>query len=516
MQDRIGSWRITFADAVPRDALASLFDSRGLAPADAERIKSSPVREVLQVALADDCRVFVKRYRARGALDALRALAGGSRAQQEFRNLKRACAMGLPTVEPLCCAEQRRGGVPTESVLVTRALADARVLGDLLPELGAGARAALLRRLGGVARRLHDSGLWHRDFHLGNVLCTPSDDPEPVLVDLQKLRWLRVSLPLRLRVRDLSGLASGLNAADGAILLECYARAAAPELDLAALHSRLAADVERRAARRLRSRGRRCVVHSSGFRVEQGLSHALFRRADVEPSAVRAAIDVHRRGGGVLTRVDDVAGGPPAGAPPDPFARGHGGAEPGAPARAAVHVRELRERGLTLRGRGMRAWRAAHAVLLRGFDTPAPLALLEQRRLGFVRRSWLLTRCEDELRPLAEALKNSGDPPALTRAAARLLGRMHAAGLEYRVQPADRLLARADGGRVLLSALEDLLVSTPSRVAKRSVDLAQLARTIREQRPELASELQELLSDYRDGSEAADSAWRALSASNSS
>lgn len=516
MQERIGSWRITFAAHAPRESLASLFDFAGLAPADAERIKSSPVREVHRVGLADDVQVFVKRYRARGALDALRALAGGSRARQEFRNLLRTHELGIAAVEPLCCAEQRRGGVPTESVLVTRALAESRVLGDEFLKLEPAAFAAIMRRLGAVVRDLHEHGLWHRDLHLGNVLFVPSDDPQPVLVDLQKMFALRARLPGRLRVRDLSGLVAGIEPAPGLALLEGYAHAAEPAIDLAALETDIRGDVARRTAHRLRSRGRRCVVHSSGFRVEQGLWRAVFRRADVQPSALRAAIEAHGRSDTDATRLDDVAGGPPAGPVTDPYARGHGGVEPGAPARGPVIVREFHEHGPALRGRGMRAWRAAHAVLLRGFDTPAPLALVEERQIGLVRRAWLLTRCEDDVRPLRAALAQSPDPAKPARAAARLLGRMHAAGLEYRVLRADSLLAASDGSRVLLSGLHELSVSSPSGVPRRSADLALLGRTIAEQRPELAEEIAELLSDYRDGSEAAESAWRALPDSSSS
>ena len=309
---------------------------------------------------------------------------------------------------------------------------------------------------------------------------------------------------------------SGIEPAAGSALLEGYARAAEPAIDLAALETRIGVDVARRAARRLRSRGRRCVVHSSGFRVEQGLSRAVFRRADVEPSALRAALEAHRRGGADTTRIDDVAGGPPAGPVPDPYARGHGGVEPGAPARGPISVRELREHGPALHGRGMRAWRTAHAVLLRGFDTPAPLALVQERNLGLVRRAWLLTRCEDGLLPLPAALSDSADPSKLARAAARLLGRMHAAGLEYRVLRSDSLLAATDGSRLLLSGLEELIVSSPSGVTRRSADLVELAHTVAEQRPELADEIGELLSDYRDGSEAAESAWLALETSSSS
>ena len=49
---------------------------------------------------------------------------------------------------------------------------------------------------------------------------------------------------------------------------------------------------------------------------------------------------------------------------------------------------------LVRRHPGMSAWRDSHARLLRGESVPAPLALLEERRLGLVLRSYFVSRWE--------------------------------------------------------------------------------------------------------------------------
>jgi hypothetical protein len=58
----------------------------------------------------------------------------------------------------------------------------------------------------------------------------------------------------------------------------------------------------------------------------------------------------------------------------------------------------------------MRAWRGAHALLLRDFDTPAPLALVEERPAGRVLRSWYLTRWEEQ-----DEVAGSAADPTLSR-----------------------------------------------------------------------------------------------------
>ncbi|MEN8185039.1 MAG: hypothetical protein ABFS46_21155, partial [Myxococcota bacterium] len=227
----------------------------------------------------------------------------------------------------------------------------------------------------------------------------------------------------------------------------------------------------RRARSRLRSRGRRCVQVSTGFRIERHGRLRVYRRADIEASALLAVLPdsrearVSRAARPRVTRIPGVVGGPPAGPPPDAFARGQGRPEPGAPAQGPVAVRELSESlggrlcRLEPRRRGRAAWRRAHAALLRGIETPAPLALLEERRLGRVVRSHLVVRWDDRARCLGAALAVGGEREigAIVSAAGRFLARLHGAGLVHRGLALDRLLLRPDppegGGEASLAFL---------------------------------------------------------------
>jgi tRNA A-37 threonylcarbamoyl transferase component Bud32 len=67
----------------------------------------------------------------------------------------------------------------------------------------------VLEEIGRLARRLHDSGLRHRDLSVGNLIVRPGAPGEPPtlsLLDLNRAR-LGVRLNLPARMREFSRLA---------------------------------------------------------------------------------------------------------------------------------------------------------------------------------------------------------------------------------------------------------------------------------------------------------------------
>lgn len=465
MWQQFGSWRVQLADGAPRDAVSKLLASIDAGGVDGqESVRRGRSRHVFRTTLGDGTRVYVKHQSPRGWRDALRALLFGSPPHQEFRNLERLGALGLPVIQALCCAESRRGG---GAVLVTRAGAAKGTLREIAPGLDEAALLELGRELGRVVRRLHDHGFWHRDLHVGNVLVAGST---PVLVDVQKVRWLRVPVPMFLRVTDLVRLHRGLSAAGrepvAAELAVAYAADGARPLDLAELRARLRRAIPRRARLRLRSRGQRCVTRSSGFRLERADGgRFVYRRADIALADVLSALERHRSGGVPGSRVDDVPGGPPAEPPARLARRGWGAVEPGVEAPSPVGVREMRGRA------GLRAWRAAHAALLRGIETPVPLALVEQRALARASRAWLVTRWDARLSRLDTG---GAAPEARIAALGRFLARLHAAGVTLASLDFEQLRFTPGDAVVVLDPAA-LRYSRSATAARRTADRARLA-----------------------------------------
>lgn len=453
------------ADAI-EPVLAAI--ARGETPDGAEPVKRSRAREVLRLRLADGSEVFVKWSRRE------RLRWRRSSAASEYRNLRRVRAAGIPAVEPLALAE-RGAGLRRDALLMTRAASGAAPLAEALREVDAAGQRALLGAAAALARRLHEARLWHRDLHVGNLLHAGG---ELLLVDLQKLIALPVPLPEALRARDLVWLVSdgrlGL-AASPREIASAYVAAApgGPERErFAALLARASV----RAARvRLASRERRCVVPSTGFRIEWRGPRRVLRRADVTTSAALDAAAAAR--GSDPQRLPAFHGGPPPGPAREPFERGQGAREPDAPATGPAGLRSFPAglgvaQPLALAHPGMRAWRLAHALLLRGLDTPAPLALVESWRFGVVSRSVLITRCADDAVELEKGL--AGDA-AGARAAGAALARLHANGAEL---AGAALRLHAESRTLVALAPEGARLHAAFAPARAERDLERIARAL--------------------------------------
>jgi Lipopolysaccharide kinase (Kdo/WaaP) family len=454
--------------------------ARGEEPAGAVVVKRSRARQVLRLRLADGSDAYLKRS-VRERPRWLR-----SDAAREYRSLRRVRAAGIAAVEPLAVAERRARG-RREALLLTRAAPGATPVAEVLIGLDAAARQALLRSAAALARRLHEARLWHRDLHVGNLLLAGG---ELMLVDLQKLIALPAPLPAALRASDLVWLVSDGRLGTAASPREiagayCEATPGGPEPERFARS--LAHATVRAARERLASREQRCVVASTGFRIESRGAQRVLRRADVTTSAALAAAET---AADPPRRVETFAGGPPPGPAADAFGRGQGAPETAAPAEAPACLRGFGpglgvRTPLALVHPGLRAWRLAHALLLRGLDTPAPLALVETWRLGWVARSLLITRCVDDALELAKALP--GDLER-ARAVGAELARLHALGVELarselHVRSPASLVALAPEGARLHRTL------APARALR---DLDALVRTL------ARAEREALLAGYRE------------------
>lgn len=151
---------------------------------------------------------------------------GNTRAERALRVARHLLANGIDTPEPLGIEV-----TPTESVLVVRKLEGSVQIRAFFLRRDDPAREALAMRatfeevlvaLARCARRLHDAGVFFRDFTDGNLLVTDeAAGPRLWLVDLDRARIRRTPLATFTRLRDLSR--PGLTRAeDRRRLLEAY------------------------------------------------------------------------------------------------------------------------------------------------------------------------------------------------------------------------------------------------------------------------------------------------------
>lgn len=166
----------------------------------------------------------VKQFRHQTLLARFRRWRRGSKGSRCWAVAQRLRAMGVGTPAPILWAESARLDGPSYYVCAFRSgLLEARyplralAAGTFDDDYPPGHRLPLLTALGSLARRLHENGVWFRDFTSGNVLVdleavaerarTSDAHGEPdssglLLLDLNRARLLeRVSL--RRRVQDL-------------------------------------------------------------------------------------------------------------------------------------------------------------------------------------------------------------------------------------------------------------------------------------------------------------------------
>ena len=194
---------VTFFQALPR--LERL-------PQDADlqvyREHPNVVREVRlpsALGLPWTCLV-VKRFGWRGIQHYLSSPLKRSRALKAYRTACHLLAHGLCTPLPLGVLEERRWGFVQYNIYVTEAVPDVVTLQQYcttLPEGPAGLEE-VMRLLAAYTRRMHDSGLWHRDMVTSNVLLTGAPGSRQLyLVDLNRARRVPY-MPLVLRAIDLA------------------------------------------------------------------------------------------------------------------------------------------------------------------------------------------------------------------------------------------------------------------------------------------------------------------------
>jgi len=414
-----------FADVLPRLDLERARRPEALGAE--EHVKDNTVRTVMR--LADPARpdgpgLYVKRYKFRSRAERLKHLLLPTKPRVEWRACRALRRAGIPTCDVLAIAVRRRWGLAREGFLVSREVAGAVSLPAFLRErtTEADEARALIDELADLTVRLARAGLYHSDYHAGNLLIRPDAPPGERLfvVDQHSIHRRR---PTRRRLLGMLAMLTrsldlpGASADDPEPLLAAFLRhwrglEEAPAELVARWSGRLARVRRRQHRRHMRSRTRRCLVESSLFTIETAGGFRVHRRRDFPLRAALDAVWRHtdavrdaRPGDGVLhkgrrtevtvCRCDAVP----------PFDRGQP-APPRMLKQGNVCVKSFRRDSLVerlkdvmrLRSRALTMWVAARGFRVRGVPAARSFALLESR--------WKLPGTPDYV--VMEALDNDG------------------------------------------------------------------------------------------------------------
>lgn len=432
-------------------------------------VKRSPHRVVYRVDLPAGA-IYVKHFLVPGYREMFRQWFRRGKGRNEAKRSARLSALGVETIQPVALGEQRKRRFLFENYLVSPAIQGVtpldRFLESELPVLDRSRRAAVRRglaeALGEFTARMHDAGLFHADFHPGNLLVRlEGNRPHLAMIDLDSLRFRRRP-GVRARIDNLAVFNHYFwircNRSDRARFLRAYVRTSSDRLsDTKGLARGIEATTRRWAERMWRRWGRRCTRTNKYFvarRRRQGW--AVASRA-IEPEWLdRLLLDPDapfRDSGFRLLKKSRTA------------LVGETTWRVDGEDKKVVYKRFNRKKWLEplfsmLRpSRGWRSWRAAHHLASRGLPTPANLLILGRCEGGLVSRfgaseTYLATLKAEPSITLAELFLRilPGLPPEsralvkrrITTSLARLIHTLHDRSLSDRDLKAANILVTGD------------------------------------------------------------------------
>lgn len=501
-------------EALP-DWEAILFGPKGLrldewqANGQAVVVKQGVHRTVYRVELAEHS-FYVKHYRRTRFWDAVADLVRSSPARREWQRASQIADRGVACVKPVAWAELVRQGPVRDSYHVTQAaessLALDSYLFETLPQLPAHVqqvtRRKVVRALASFVATIHQAGIIHDDFHVGNVLVgidesqpqrpMPGDPIRLLLVDVPGLRF-RGPLDWSASRKSLVVLASAWwdrsTPSERLRFWRTYLLQR-PDLELTderSIIQELDSAGRRYSQRVARHRDKRCLRTNRSFRAlrhRRGRAHVV---ADFMPEEIDRLLGdpdlvlwrnldrpvklSHSR---LIVRTELL------------LANG--------PVEAAYKRYRPRNWWKAVLGklrtnRAFRAWRCGHALLERRIDTARPLFVCDLSRQGARPESYLATEWIEDAENLhlyAWRLAEQ-DPADRLRRASRcaaslgwLVGRMHAWQISHGDLKASNLLIveRGEEIRSYLIDADDVHVSRRLSFARQAADLSRLATSM--------------------------------------
>ncbi|MEW6377852.1 MAG: lipopolysaccharide kinase InaA family protein [Thermodesulfobacteriota bacterium] len=421
-----------------------------------EVIKESKLRWAAILTLPQGRRIFLKRDRTKGWFESLKYFLFPSKARKEWFMVYQLQKRNIPVPKPYGWMEKVRKGFVEESYYLSEAIGsgisfidDSVHLGENIP----------IPELAKTVRKIHDSGLFHRDLHGGNFLW---DGESFFLTDLHRARILK-SLSLNQRLWNLSQLFHSLRTLWGRReqirFLERYLEGGLFDLQRKEeiLHKILSL-MDSLQKRQWKSRTKRCLKESTEFSVKKEKGVITYHRKDFPLDRLIKVVEGH------LSTVQKnptllVKNSPEVTVSLSKSKEGR------------ICVKQFRYPRFwdrlkeTFRtSKGLRAWISGNGLRTRGIASPKTLALVE-RKIGLTRRESFLameaSETDQEMdRYILEGLGDVQEKRYFIKTFARWLSCLHERNLYHRDMKTCNILVSENGEtwNFYLLDLEDVLL----------------------------------------------------------
>lgn len=213
---RIDNWSIYARKNFPKHNIRQLIlavDKPNEHRSQLVKVPSSDTSRVFKCDVSPDAVghiLYLKQYLYRSVLDFVKHLFRASRGKRAFKASLMLAENGFDTPAVIALFERCLGPFRTDSLLLTRAVENARcvpeIFGDICRNSGKDAlirKRTLIKAFAEMVGRLHAKGIFHGDLHLGNVFAREEGEKwRFFLIDNERTKKF-YRLPAGLRLRNL-------------------------------------------------------------------------------------------------------------------------------------------------------------------------------------------------------------------------------------------------------------------------------------------------------------------------
>ncbi|APG26637.1 hypothetical protein A7E78_01420 [Syntrophotalea acetylenivorans] len=425
--------------------------------------------------------LFMKEVRYRGTAVLFKTILGGT-ACKEGRISRRLFKLGIAAPEVLGYGVEKRNGILTRDVLLTKEVENSKSLYDTLledyPRFSVAKKCHFNKEFASFVRKLHDNGVFHNDPHMGNILFVNDPrNPHFVILDTDRVDLKNRALSQKERIANLA-LFHTLGAL--ASRSEFFRFIKAYGFSQIKNHRKLILRLQKKAlshSKKIwRKNSRRSLSNNSRFCKENLHGFSIFRQRTSETANI------------LKTLLPD----------PDQILEQGEIFKDGRTVRAAkIHVNGMDYflkrynvkgwkycvRNAFRRSRSIKTWLSFWEFRLRRLPVPEPLLCLEERRFRLLGRSYILSEFIEGSEKLSKhwPMLDQGKKKSLLVKLGILFGRMHLFGCLHGDLKWDNILLQNTGEKseVILIDLDGTRVRSHLRDARARRDIERFLRDLR-------------------------------------
>lgn len=425
-----------------------------------EVITESKFRWAAIFTLPNGRRIFFKRDKTKGWLEYLKYMIFPSKGRKEWFIAYQSEKRHLAIPRPLGWMERIRQGLVQESFYLSEAIGSGI---PLIEETDRLMVKQTFNELVKIVRRMHDSGLYHRDLHAGNFLW---DGESLFLTDLHRARILKC-LSIQQRLANLSHLFHSLRSTweegeRSRFLDQYFADDSISTLTKGKYLEEIHSGMDRLQRRQWQSRTRRCLKESTEFSIKKERGTAVYHRRDFPLDRVKRAVDRH------LSIVQERSVELVKESPEGKISLFRNGAE-----RICVKQfcspqlwNQLKDRFRL--SKGIKAWMNGNGLRVRGMSTIKTLALMERKGWSEQSESFLVMEVLEDGQELDRyILKGFGklkEKREFIQAFATWLSRFHRMDLYHRDMKTCNIVVSEEGETWTFNLLDLEDVSLGKRI----------------------------------------------------